>query len=278
MSTRGDSDSDGVLSRTRWSTLQYGRGVPGRRPPYRADASSNELRGSTHPVIPFARMRRQEPRDSPNSTRELGPTEATIREFRLAPARTTTQCRETERTHRADRRDGEDAVGTDFGDDAPRGLEATEPATGAVGAGSAGGAVGSTDATERLSVGGAMTGAFVGVGAGSFGVTSVATLAGVPPSRGTLSGTAIGIGDGALSVVTATVRAVVLSAFSGAEADGGGASDPVRAVSGGAPFRRIQTTPIAAARAAPTPRQIFGPIGGRWGFVPHHRHSPTLSG
>jgi hypothetical protein len=58
------------------------------------DATSNELRGSTQPASPFARMRRQEPRDSPNSTRELGPIDATIRECRLASARITTQCRE----------------------------------------------------------------------------------------------------------------------------------------------------------------------------------------
>jgi hypothetical protein len=65
---------------------------------YRA-ATSNELRGSTQPDSPFARIRRQVPRDSPNSTREFGPIEATMRDCRLAPDRITTQCREYERTH-----------------------------------------------------------------------------------------------------------------------------------------------------------------------------------
>lgn len=38
------------------------------------------------------------------------------------------------------------------------------------------------------------------------------------------------------------------------------------------------TKPTTAAIPAPTPRQIFGPIGGRSGFVWHHLHSPNCSG
>jgi hypothetical protein len=67
---------------------------------YRVATTSNELRGSTQPVIPFVRMRRQSPRDSPSSTREFGPIEATMRDSLLAPDRTITQCRDTERTQR----------------------------------------------------------------------------------------------------------------------------------------------------------------------------------
>src|SRR3954454_9412573 len=74
--------------------------------------SSNELRGSTQPERPFARMRRHSPRDSPSSTRELGPIDATTRDCRLAPECTITQCRDTERTQR-ERREGE-AAATDF--------------------------------------------------------------------------------------------------------------------------------------------------------------------
>ena len=38
------------------------------------------------------------------------------------------------------------------------------------------------------------------------------------------------------------------------------------------------TKPTTTAIPAPTPRQIFGPIGGRSGFVWHHLHSPSCSG
>jgi len=74
-------------------------------------------------------MRRQEPRDSPNSTREFGPMDATIRESLLAAARTTTQCRDTERTHRADRPDSAEGGATDSIDDAVLGGSAGFAAT-----------------------------------------------------------------------------------------------------------------------------------------------------
>ena len=50
-------------------------------------------------------MRRQSPRDSPNCTREFGPIDATRRDRLLGSARTTTQSREMELTHRVARRD-----------------------------------------------------------------------------------------------------------------------------------------------------------------------------
>ena len=74
-------------------------------------------------------MRRQEPRNSPSSTRELGPMDATIRESLLAPARTTTQCRDTERTHRTDRADTAAAGATDSVDGAMLGGSAGFGAT-----------------------------------------------------------------------------------------------------------------------------------------------------
>jgi hypothetical protein len=72
-----------------------------RRPsPYLDASNSKEFRGSTQPFSPRMRMRRHEPTVSPSSTRERGPIEAMIRDFLLAPARTTTQSRETDLTHR----------------------------------------------------------------------------------------------------------------------------------------------------------------------------------
>ena len=61
-------------------------------------------------------MRRHDPRDSPNSTRELGPIDATTRDSLLGPVRTTTQWRDTVRTHGFVRRVGDAgaAGATDF--------------------------------------------------------------------------------------------------------------------------------------------------------------------
>lgn len=193
-------------------------------------------------------MRRQDPRDSPNSTRELGPIDATIRECRLASARITTQCRENERTH-GDRRARDDAGGADFAGDAERGLDATGP-----------------------SVAGVMLGA-----------TSPVTVADLPPSRTMVSALAIVDvdvdGDGALSVLATTVGGVAVSVFNGADADWAGGFDRAWIASWGALLRRIHMVPTIATNAtAPTPLQICGPIGARSGFVPHHRHSPNRSG
>lgn len=190
-------------------------------------------------------MRRHEPRISPNSTRELGPIEATIRESLLAPARITTQCRETERTHRTDLRGAGEAARADF-----------------------------------VGVVGATTGA-VGVGA-VFGITSLTTLGLAAVSRGILSVTTIGVRAGALSVVATTIRAVVVSVLSGsdnaADAGGGSGFDRLRSVSSNDPLRNTHTAPTRTTTAAPAPRQMRGLIGGRSGFVPHHRHDPALAG
>ena len=72
-------------------------------------ATANEP-GSTHPASPLALIRRHEPRDSPNCTREPGPIDATMRPPLLASARTTTQLVEIELTQRDDVRDLDDAV------------------------------------------------------------------------------------------------------------------------------------------------------------------------
>jgi len=190
-------------------------------------------------------MRRQEPRDSPNSTRELGPIDATIRECLLASERITTQCREKERTHFADRRGGDDAGAADFTDAAARGFDATMPA-----------------------VGGAM-----------LGIVSLVTLTGAPLSRTMVSASAIVVRDDALSALATIVCRTVVSVFSGADADCDVGVDRTRPVSWGALFRRTHMVPtIATKAAAPTPLQMCGPIGARSGFVPHHRHAPNDSG
>jgi hypothetical protein len=50
--------------------------------------------------MPDVLSRRHVPLDSPNCTREFGPTDATIRALLLGPARTTTQPFATDATHR----------------------------------------------------------------------------------------------------------------------------------------------------------------------------------
>jgi hypothetical protein len=130
-------------------------------------------------------MRRQEPRDSPNSTRELGPIDATIRACGLASLRTTTQCRENERTH-GDRCDGDDACGADFtGDEAP-GLATNEPSGG--------------DAM--------------------FGATAFDTLTGITLSRTTGSASVTVRGD-SLSALATTVRSTTVSVFPAADCAAG---------------------------------------------------------
>jgi hypothetical protein len=192
-------------------------------------------------------MRRHEPRASPSSTRELGPIDATIRESLLAPERMTTQCRDTDRTQRPDRRDGTDAGGTPFTD---------------------------------------FIGAAIGTFGGVAGSASLTTVVGATLSRRTLSTATIVGADAALSVIAASARAVSVSVSNGADADAGTATDGdtggafafERPVSLGEVFRATHTAPTRTAATAPMPRQIRGPIGGRAGFVPHHLHAPTVSG
>src|SRR5829696_4551930 len=62
-------------------------------------AVAKNERCSTQPERPFALIRRQPPRASPSCTRVFGPMDAMTLAVRLAPARTTTQFRETVFTH-----------------------------------------------------------------------------------------------------------------------------------------------------------------------------------
>jgi hypothetical protein len=140
---------------------------------------------------------------------------------------------------------GDDACGAAFTDDAARGLDAIEPF--------GGGAV--------------------------FAATSVATPAGTPGSRTLLSASATVVGGGAVSVLATTVLGAAVSAFGGDEADCADGFDRMWPVSDGASLRRTHMVPtITTSTAAPTPLHTCGAIGGRSGFVPHHRHSPDASG
>src|SRR6476659_10382560 len=65
-------------------------------------SEANDDRGSTHPSILRALIRRHVPRVSPSCTREFGPSDATRRAVRLGAARTITQSFATELTQRAD--------------------------------------------------------------------------------------------------------------------------------------------------------------------------------
>lgn len=88
-------------------------------------------RSSTQPASPLARIRRHAPRISPSCTREFGPTDATIRAPLLASARTTTQSREIELTHRVEVRNGGAAEADDVAGGLPPGFEdATERGAG----------------------------------------------------------------------------------------------------------------------------------------------------
>jgi len=125
-------------------------------------------------------MRRQVPRDSPSSTREFGPIEATMRDCRLASDRITTQWREYERTH-DDRRVCADAVAVDFRD------------------GDACGTVGcATDCCAGIAAGAGL------------GAASLMTPAATPLSRTTLSG----------DTLATTIRGAVVSVVAGADATG----------------------------------------------------------
>ncbi len=226
--------------------------------------SSKELRGSTHPERPFARMRRHSPRDSPSSTRELGPIDATMRDCRLAPECTITQCRDTERTQ-CERRD-DDVGAADF------------PSAGFVDARACDTPCGTT------CLGAAATGA---IGAAGTGFISGE----VEPEPTPVSAAATGRATLA-SVAVATIRAVVVSASKGepGNADGvtGAALVAVFATDfagrergsagSNARFCTIHTAASSTATPAPTPRHTFGPIGGRCGLVPHHLQAPKLSG
>jgi len=141
-------------------------------------------------------MRRQEPRDSPSSTRELGPIDATMREWLLASARITTQCRENERTHGDRCDDAGDARVADFTGGAAPGF-----------------------ATIERPVGGAISPA-----------TVLGTLTGTTLSRTTGSASAIVPGD-VLSALATTVRITTVSVFPAADADCAAGLDRTRPTS-----------------------------------------------
>src|SRR5512145_1362750 len=77
--------------------------------------------------MPLVLMRRQAPRDSPNCTRVSGPMDATMRDCRVAPARTTTHLRATALAQRAF---VPARAGAAFGAEGPR---VATPGAGAVG-------------------------------------------------------------------------------------------------------------------------------------------------
>jgi len=215
-------------------------------------------------------MRRHPSRDSPSCTREFGPIDATRRDRLLAPARTGTQSRDIELTHCVDR------FAFAFGvvvavatrpADSRTGLAATLEGAGCM-------------AVRGAAIGAICGGAGVGATVVAVGATVVATstlAVGAILSRAMLSVVAIGAGEPFVSLI-----ATVASAVSAGSGNGGVCAAVFArclAMSGGLSSRKRYPTPTDATTAAmPTPLQICGPIGGRSGFVWHHRHSPTLSG
>jgi len=174
----------------------------------------------------------------------------------LASARTTTQSREIELTHRADRRDFAEAGGAEV-------IDWT---------------VGLDAAFARIA--GVVAGVFDAAGS-SRGVVAVVTSPGVVTgttlSRVMVSALAIIVGDATVSSIVVGAWTVV-SRGSGAECDLMAAFVRMLAVSGGSALRRSQAVPTSAtSAAAPTPFQTWGPIGARSGLVPHQRHSPRLA-
>jgi hypothetical protein len=204
----------------------------------------------------------------------------------LASARITTQFREIELTHAADRRDRDEAGAEGFIDDSVRGLaETSERASGALGgAVSLDGTVRgvafvrtvSLDATARGSAAGEMAGAIGGATTGTV-VSGKTWLIGV--ACGTLSRSML---SALTTVVRGGVAAVVLaravSAGSGSDRDFAVAFVRLRPVAADPSSRRNSAVPTIATRAtAPTPLQTLAAMGARSGFVPHHRHSPRVS-
>jgi hypothetical protein len=171
-----------------------------------------------------------------------------IRDFLLAPERTTTQSRETDLTHRRVCRDVGAALATDF---VGCGLAST------AGAGTGAGGVKSGDA----------------VGVGSTGTGSGGTV-----SRGTLSTFATVDCCTTLSTETRAARGATASTLGGGVA-ATFVADVFRARVGSPGTWRSHAVPtMATAPATATPLRTCGQMGGRAGFVPHHRHDPTVSG
>jgi uncharacterized protein (DUF3084 family) len=108
---------------------------------------------------------------------------------------------------------------------------------------------------------------------------TLATLATVTEESGIMVSTAATLRGGELSVAGSAARATAVSLSSGAVATAGRfVTVRERPAFWDAPFRSNNNATITAPIAAPAPYQIRGAIGGRSGFVPHHRHDPTFSG
>lgn len=123
--------------------------------------------------------------------------DATMREFLLASARITTQCREYERTHGEDRRERDELGAAGFAGEAVRDLDANAP-----------------------SVAGAVMGA-----------TSAMTVGGATVSRTATSASAVVVRDGALSEVATTGCGAIVSLAGGADAVRAAGADRPRATS-----------------------------------------------
>jgi hypothetical protein len=200
-------------------------------------------------------MRRQDPRVSPNSTRERGPIDATILASLLASERTTTQLRDTDLTHRPDRRAAVDGDDTDF---VAGGFET------AAGGFDTGAAVSGVDIV-RGSTCGRTIGGLVGVD--GFDVVSVARTSGVTVSRiapaaleiadcrgGAFVGAA---GPGAGAGADTTRDAAESAAATESAAALAAATLRARGVSGGELSCRSHAVPTTAMTpAAATPLQI----------------------
>jgi hypothetical protein len=197
-------------------------------------------------------MRRHVPRDSPNSTRELGPIDATSLDVLLGPERITTQSRETKRTHRVDPRAAADVAGG-----VGRGSGATAIAGGVFG-GVATAAIGRATAC----------GATIGVlGAGTLSTRAIVARGAALSARWVVAGLGAAVG--------AATRSAVVSALG---RGGAGFAASIRPPDGPL-FRRNHAAPIVTTIAAtPTPLQTSGAMGACSGVVPHHRHFPKLSG
>jgi hypothetical protein len=191
----------------------------------------------------------------------------------LASERTTTQLRETDLTHR---RDAGDVVVTDL---VAGGFAVT--------AGGFDGALGSVvgppgDSTRGRTIGGlAADGVSVGEATGlTVSRTAPAELTMVRCSGGAFVGAAgTGAGAGAVTGAEAGRCTTVSAAAAESAAALAAATLRARGVAGGSLSCSSQAVPtMAITPAAAAPLQMWGPMGGRSGCVPHHLHAPTLSG
>jgi len=154
-------------------------------------------------------------------------------ELLLASRRMITQSRETDRTHRDERRVVDSTTPLDF---TVRGIDATDRDVAGSPAGSTDGA---TDGGNSIGAGGATFGEGIELSA-------LATTVG-------------GAGASCLTVSAAVSVTCCARSARGALERTGFASDVRLPIS--------HTPPTTAANPAATPRHTFGPIGGRSGFV-----------